>query len=131
MAAGSCESTHVRKILVADDSATEFEHINAILTRRGYEIVRATNGAEAVQLAALRKPDMILMDVVMPDMNGYQATRILSRDEETAHIPVVIVSSKGQESDRAWGLRQGARAYLVKPVSEAMLMKAIDYVEQS
>lgn len=125
MSASSKNTAGIHTILVADDSATEFHHMNMILARHGYHVIMASNGAEAVSLAQKHQPDLILMDVVMPDMNGFQATRIISTDDSTAHIPVVIISSKDQETDKAWGMRQGAKAYLVKPISEKTLLKAI------
>ncbi len=131
MAASTGQSAKIHTIMVVDDSATEFHHMNLILARHGYNVIMASNGAEAVDLAAKHQPDLILMDVVMPGMNGFQATRIIARDQRTGHIPVVIISSKDQETDRIWGMRQGARAYLVKPVSEKTLLKAIDTVARA
>lgn len=108
----------IRKILIVDDSPTERHVLNDMLTKAGFEVVASDNGEDAIQKARSVRPDLILMDVVMPGMSGFQATRRLTRDEETAGIPVFLVSSKTQESDRIWGLRQGASDYVAKPVDE-------------
>ena len=92
------------------------------LERHGFETVSAADGSECINLAREVRPDLILMDVVMPGVNGFQATRTLSRDPHTASIPVVMVTTKDQETDRIWGMRQGAVDYLVKPVTEADLV---------
>ena len=115
------------KVLIADDHAFYREGVRAFLNNSPeIEVVgEAGNGEDAFTYAAELRPDVILMDVVMPDVNGYQATRRLSQDKDTAHIPVVMVSSKTQESDRVWGLRQGARAYVCKPANEAELARLI------
>jgi twitching motility two-component system response regulator PilH len=114
----------VNKILVVDDSATERFFFAELLSKNGYQVVTAENGAEAVTKAKSEKPDLILMDVVMPGQNGFQVTRTISRDPDTAHIPVIICTSKNQETDRYWGMKQGARDYLVKPVDpKDLLMK--------
>ncbi|AXI03359.1 PleD family two-component system response regulator [Aquirhabdus parva] len=114
------------KILVVDDSPTETFRFREMLQRNGHDVLEATNGADGVALTLAEKPDLVLMDVVMPGMNGFQATRQISRGVETSHIPVVIVSTKDQETDRVWGRRQGAKDYLTKPVDEAMLIQVID-----
>ena len=110
-------------ILIVDDSATEVHVMRTALERHGHSIVTAADGAEGVRLARQVKPDMIFMDIVMPGMNGYQATRTLMNDPQTRAIPVVMVTSKGQETDRVWGLRQGAVDYLVKPVTPDQLVE--------
>jgi twitching motility two-component system response regulator PilH len=115
----------VKTILVVDDSPTERHAMSELLARNGYRIITAENGDEGVETARRDLPDLILMDVVMPGMNGYQATRTLTRDETTRHIPVIVCTSKGQESDRIWGLRQGAIDYLVKPVDTEELLSKI------
>ncbi|MBL8224612.1 MAG: response regulator [Chromatiales bacterium] len=112
-------------VLIADDSPTDQHILSRALEQEGYETLVASDGAEALALAEQRAPDVILMDVVMPGMNGYQATRQLARNPSTASIPVVMVSTKGQDTDRAWGLRQGAVSYLTKPVTAADLVAAI------
>ncbi|NHB57620.1 response regulator [Acinetobacter shaoyimingii] len=113
------------RILVVDDSPTEMFRFKEILTKHGYEILEATNGADGVTLANAERPDLVLMDVVMPGVNGFQATRQIARGEFTKHIPVVIVSTKDQDTDRVWGKRQGASDYLTKPVDEAQLIDVI------
>lgn len=96
-----------------------------ILTRHQYEVIEAHTGDDGIQKANEFFPDVILMDVVMPEMNGFQATRKLTRDPKTSHIPVVIISTKNQETDRVWGKRQGARDYLSKPITEEALITVI------
>ena len=113
----------VKNILVVDDSPTERFFTVDILTKAGYQVITAENGEEGI--AKANKPDLILMDVVMPGLNGYQATRTLTRDEETKHIPVIVCTSKGQETDKIWGLRQGAVDYLVKPLNPEELLQRI------
>lgn len=113
------------RILVVDDSPTETFRFKEILQRHGHEVLEATNGADGISMARAEQPDLILMDVVMPGMNGFQATRQLSRGADTKHIPIIIVSTKDQETDRVWGKRQGARDYLTKPVEETALMLLI------
>jgi twitching motility two-component system response regulator PilH len=104
------------KILVVDDSPTEIFQFKEILEKMGHEVITADNGRQGVQLAASEQPDVVLMDIVMPDMNGFQATRQITRGADTKHIPVIIVSSKNQETDKVWGQRQGAKGYVTKPV---------------
>ncbi|KCZ15936.1 response regulator, partial [Acinetobacter baumannii 42057_3] len=96
-----------------------------ILTKHGYDVLEASNGADGVTLAKAEQPDLVLMDVVMPGVNGFQATRQITRDEDTKHIPVVIVSTKDQATDRVWGKRQGAIDYLIKPIEEKQLIDVI------
>lgn len=112
----------IKKILVVDDSATERHVLVTLLEGKGYTIVTASNGEEGVAAAKRELPDLILMDVVMPGMNGYQATRTISRDDATKHIPVIMCTSKDQETDKIWGMRQGALDYMVKPVDPAALL---------
>jgi twitching motility two-component system response regulator PilH len=113
-------------VLVVDDSPTEQHIFCKALERHGYDTVVASDGEEAIETALQMRPDVIVMDVVMPGMNGFQATRRLSKNSATANIPVVIVSAKGQETDRIWGLRQGATQYLVKPVESGELAAAVE-----
>ena len=115
----------VKTVLVVDDSPTERHVLVELLTRNGYQVITAENGEEGVEKAKRELPDLILMDVVMPGLNGYQATRTLTRDEVTKHIPIIVCTSKGQETDRIWGLRQGALDYIVKPVNGADLLSKI------
>jgi twitching motility two-component system response regulator PilH len=112
-------------VLIIDDSPTEIYKLTTILEKNNYSVQVASSGEEGIKMAQTERPDVILMDVVMPGVNGFQATRQLSRNEVTKEIPVVIVSTKDQATDKVWGMRQGARAYLVKPVSEAQLLKAV------
>jgi len=114
------------RILIVDDSPTEIRKISTILESNNHEVITADNGADGVAVARAEQPDLILMDVVMPGLNGFQATRQLTRSPETAEIPVIIVTTKDQETDRVWGTRQGAKGYLVKPVSEESLTKTIN-----
>jgi twitching motility two-component system response regulator PilH len=109
-------------IMIVDDSPTEVHVFRTALEKHGYETVAASDGQECLALAREVKPDLILMDVVMPGVNGYQATRSLTRDPQTKAIPVVMISSKNQETDKIWGMRQGAADYLTKPVTEAVLV---------
>ena len=113
------------KILVVDDSPSQMAQFRDILTRHQYEVIEAHTGDDGIQKANEFFPDVILMDVVMPEMNGFQATRKLTRDPKTSHIPVVIISTKNQETDRVWGKRQGARDYLSKPITEEALITVI------
>jgi twitching motility two-component system response regulator PilH len=115
-------------ILVVDDSPTEQYVLKGILEGAGYGVVTASDGEGGIEQARNSKPDLILMDVVMPGMNGFQATRKLSRDPETSEIPIIMVTTKGQETDRTWGMRQGAKDYLVKPVLAAELLGKIQAI---
>jgi len=119
----------VRKILIVDDSRTESQILRQLLSSRSYRCVLAETGEDGVSLARAEQPDLILMDVVMPGMNGFQATRQLARDEATRHIPIIMLSSKGEETDKVWGIRQGARAYLTKPVDPNDLLARIADIE--
>jgi twitching motility two-component system response regulator PilH len=111
--------------LIVDDSATERHMLNDLLTKAGFDVVASDNGEDAIVKAKAVKPDLILMDVVMPGLNGFQATRAISRDPETQSIPVIMCTSKSQETDKIWGLRQGARDYVVKPVDREELLSKI------
>ena len=115
----------IKKILIVDDSPTERQYLNEILVKGGFDVVTSDSGEDALIKARMLKPDLILMDVVMPGMNGFQATRAITRDEATKNIPVLICTTKGQETDRIWGLRQGAADYMVKPVQAAELLAKI------
>ena len=110
-------------ILIVDDSPTELHQMRKALESGGFRIEAANDGAEALRKAREMRPDLILMDIVMPVMDGFRATRALSSDPDTRGIPVIMVSSKGQESDRVWGMRQGAVDYLIKPVTPAQLVE--------
>ncbi|MES2771355.1 MAG: response regulator [Pseudomonadota bacterium] len=116
----------IKKVLVVDDSPTERHLMVELLTKQGYQVSTANSGEEGIVKAKSELPDLILMDVVMPGLNGYQATRTLTRDEVTKHIPVIVCTSKGQETDKIWGLRQGAQDYVVKPVNAEELLAKIN-----
>jgi twitching motility two-component system response regulator PilH len=109
-------------IMIVDDSPTEVHIMKTALEKHGFQTLSAANGDECLTLAREVKPDLIFMDVVMPGLNGFQATRTLSRDPKTKSIPIVMVTTKGQETDRIWGMRQGAVDYLVKPVDASDLV---------
>jgi twitching motility two-component system response regulator PilH len=113
------------KILIVDDSPTEVHILRGILEKNGFSVLVSESGEEGVEEAKRSLPDLILMDVVMPGLNGFQATRQLNRDPSTSGIPVILVTTKDQETDRAWGLRQGAKEYLVKPVSADELLAKV------
>jgi twitching motility two-component system response regulator PilH len=110
-------------ILIVDDSPTEVHVMQKALERHGFQTAAAENGAEGIRKAKEMRPDLIFMDVVMPGVNGFQATRTLANDPATRTIPIIMVTTKGQETDRIWGLRQGAVDYLVKPVTPARLVE--------
>lgn len=115
----------IKNVLVVDDSPTELHLLREMLTKNGFTVSVANTGEEAVTRAKSEKPDLILMDVVMPGMSGFEATRAITRDPVSANIPVIICTTKGQETDKSWGLRQGAKDYIVKPVTEKVLMEKI------
>ena len=112
-------------ILVVDDSPTQALNLTRILEKHGHQVITAEDGAQGVEVAISEQPDMIFMDVVMPKLNGFQATRKITRDAATKDIPVVLVTTKDQETDRVWGERQGAKDYLVKPVDEDVLLASV------
>ena len=114
------------RILLIEDSPTDTAVLTQLLERNGHEVLASESAENGIAVCRRELPDLGIMDVVLPGMNGFQATRALSRDPDTSHIPVVIVSTKGMETDRAWGMRQGARGYLVKPPSEADLIGSIE-----
>ena len=115
----------IQKILVVDDSKTELHHMSDILGKRGYAVRTAENGEEAMRRLEEEKPQLILMDVVMPGRNGFQLTRAITRDPRFTDVPVIMCTSKNQETDRVWGMRQGARDYIVKPVNADELIAKI------
>ena len=115
----------IHKILVVDDSKTELYHLTEVLGKRGYTVRTAENGEEAMRRLAEEKPDLILMDVVMRGQNGFQLTRTITRDPRFADVPVIMCTSKNQETDKVWGMRQGARDYIVKPVNGEELVAKI------
>ncbi len=115
-------------ILIVDDSPTEVHVLKTMLEKNGFETMSAGSGEDGVAMAKQKKPDLILMDVVMPGMNGFQATRKISKEPETAAIPIIIVTTKNQETDRVWGMRQGAKDYVTKPADETELLGKIKQI---
>ena len=115
----------IQKILLVDDSKTELHFLSDVLTRHGYAVRTAENGEDAMRRLAEDKPDLILMDVVMPGQNGFQLTRAITRDPRFVDVPVIMCTSKNQETDKVWGMRQGARDYIVKPVEADELVAKI------
>lgn len=119
-------------IMIVDDSPTEVHIMRTALEKHGFQTLAAADGKECLTLAREVRPDLIFMDVVMPGLNGFQATRTLSRDPKTRSIPIVMVTTKDQESDRIWGMRQGAVDYLVKPVDASDLVaKAVEVLQEA
>jgi len=119
----------IQHILLVDDSKTELFHLSDLLAKRGFTVRTAENGEEAMRKLAEGKPDLILMDVVMPGTNGYQLTRAITRDPRYADVPVIMCTSKNQETDKVWGMLQGARDYVVKPVDADELIGKIKAFE--
>ena len=119
----------IQNVLIIDDSRTELIHLSEILEAAGYQVALAENGDQAWQQMQRSKPDLILMDVVMPGVNGFRLTRTFLRDPRFADVPIVICSGKSQATDRIWGMRQGARGYLVKPVTREDLLRQIAALE--
>jgi len=115
----------INKVLVVDDSKTELMFLTDMLVRNGYAVRTAENAEDAFRRLAEEKPELILMDVVMPGQNGFQLTRAISRDPLYADVPIIMCTSKNQETDRVWGMRQGARDYITKPVDSAELIAKI------
>jgi twitching motility two-component system response regulator PilH len=113
------------RILIVDDSPTDVHVFKTMLERHGHEVSSVEDGESGIARALGEKPDLILMDVVLPGISGFQATRQITKNPDTASIPVIIVTTKGQQTDRVWGLRQGAKDYITKPVSEADLIAKI------
>ena len=114
------------RILIVDDSPSQLLGMKRIVEKLGHETVTAEDGASGVEVAKATLPDLILMDVVMPNLNGFQATRAISKEPTTANIPVVLVTTKDQETDKVWGMRQGAKAYITKPFTETQLIEVIN-----
>lgn len=113
------------RVLIVDDSPSQLIGLQRIVEKMGHTVITAEDGAAGVEAARRELPDLILMDVVMPNLNGFQATRQISKEPATSHIPVVLVTTKDQETDKVWGMRQGAKAYVTKPVNEAELMQTL------
>jgi len=116
----------IQKVLVVDDSKSQRALLAAVLAQAHCEVITAADGSEGITMAKSHLPDLILMDVVMPNLNGFQATRVITTDETTWHIPVILLTSKDMESDRIWGMRQGATAFLNKPVDIEELLALIN-----
>ena len=115
----------IQNILVVEDSPTDRQYITDILAKSGYKVTSVDNAEEAIARIKQAKPDLVLMDVVLPGQNGFQATRELSKNEATKNIPVILITTKSQETDKVWGMRQGAKDYVVKPVKPADLLAKI------
>ena len=120
----------IKKILIVDDSAIDREVLTTLLAHHGFEVIAAADGEQGIAMAKAELPDLVLMDVVMPRINGFQATRTLARDAATRHIPIFFCSNLYQEADRVWGMRQGAQAYLEKPVKARDLLDAIGMLNE-
>ena len=116
------------KVLIVDDSPTETYKLTSILEKNGHAVITAENGEQGVAVAKKERPDLVLMDIVMPGLNGFQATRQISKNTETSSIPVIMVTTKDQETDKVWAMRQGAKDYIVKPVQEKALMEDVNMV---
>ena len=114
------------RILIVDDSPSQLLGMKRIVEKLGHEAVTAEDGSAGVEAAKASLPDLILMDVVMPNLNGFQATRAISKEPTTAQIPVVLVTTKDQETDKVWGMRQGAKAYITKPFTDLQLVEVIN-----
>lgn len=112
-------------IFIIDDSPTDVRVFTTLLEKSGHKVSSASSAEEGIAAVKRAKPDLVIMDVIMPGMNGFQATRMLSRDPDTANIPILIITTKSMETDRIWGLRQGAKDFLTKPVSEKELLARI------
>ena len=115
----------IQKVLVVDDSKTELMFMTDLLQKNGFAVKTAENAEDAFRRLAEEKPDLILMDVVMPGQNGFQLTRAITRDPLYADVPIIMCTSKNQETDRVWGMRQGASDYVVKPVDANDLLAKI------
>ncbi|MGA0586173.1 response regulator [Dyella sp. KRB-257] len=114
------------KILIIDDSPTDVRVFTTLLEAAGHAVSAVSSAEEGVERVRADLPDLVIMDVIMPGMNGFQATRMLTRDPVTAAVPIVMITTKSMETDRVWGLRQGARAFITKPVKEKELLACIN-----
>jgi twitching motility two-component system response regulator PilH len=116
----------VANILIIDDSPTDVRVFTTLLERAGHQVSAVSAAEEGIEQVRANPPDLVIMDVIMPGMNGFQATRTLTRDPKTQHVPVVMITTKSMETDRVWGMRQGARAFITKPVNEKELLACIN-----
>jgi twitching motility two-component system response regulator PilH len=116
----------VATILIIDDSPTDVRVFTTLLERAGHQVVAVSTAEEGIERVRADLPDLVIMDVIMPGMNGFQATRTLTRDPKTQNVPIVMITTKSMETDRVWGLRQGARAFITKPVNEKELLACIN-----
>ena len=116
------------RILVIDDTPSELDHITGLLDQLGHNFIAADNGADGIALCIDELPDAVLIDSTMPEINGFQTTRQLTNNKKTGHIPVIIVFRLLQEADKVWGIKQGARGFLIKPVTEQKLLKTLDSI---
>jgi len=119
----------IKRVLVVDDSATDLKNLEQICVSGGYEVITASSGVEAVAKAKSEVPDAVLLDVLMSDMNGFQVCRLLTSNQSTQHIPIILVSSKAQATDRIWGEQQGAKAYIAKPFTPEQILKELRAVD--
>ena len=115
----------IKKILIVDDSATDRQFLIETLGKQGYQCITAASGDEGIAKSKSEKPDLVLMDIIMPGTDGFKATRAITHDEATKHIPVIVCTSKKLETDKVWGLRQGAKDYITKPIDAAELIAKI------
>ena len=113
-------------ILIIDDSPTDVRVFTTLLERAGHRVDAVNNAEDGIERVRVTQPELVIMDVIMPGMNGFQATRTLTRDPVTAGVPIVIITTKSMETDRVWGMRQGAKAFITKPVNEKELLACID-----
>lgn len=116
----------INKVLCVDDSATDLTNIKLVCQKAGYSVVTGISGAEAVELAESELPDIVFLDIVMKPMNGFQACRKIVRNKATAHIPVILVTSKGEAADRMWGEEQGAKGFVTKPYSDQQILDELN-----
>jgi|SRR5690625_1811717 len=119
----------ISKVLVVDDSSTDLLHLKKIIEDAGYLTLTATSGQEAVETARTQQPDAIFLDIVMQEMDGYEACRVLTKDSATKHIPIVFVTSKNQKADRVWAEMQGAKAFISKPIDQDVILEQLNALQ--